>query len=142
MPNKNDNPSPKPPTHTDPDLYPKLKARAREMRRNPTVPENRLWQRLRGRQVRGAKFRRQHPIGPYIADFYCAAASLVIEVDGPSHEEAGQAEADAVRAAYLAAAGLRVLRVTNAEVMGNMAGVLERIAELLRERGVGGDDEL
>ena len=67
---------------------------AREMRHDPTRPERKLWQALRKHQAHGLKFRRQVPLGPYIADFYCAAAKLVIELDGISHLDA---QRDAVR---------------------------------------------
>jgi very-short-patch-repair endonuclease len=60
---------------------------ARELRRGMTVPEIKLWGWLRGRRVRGAKFRRQHPIGPFIADFYCAEVGLVVELDGGMHDD-------------------------------------------------------
>lgn len=111
----------KPPTH------PTILQRAREMRRRPTEPERRLWQRLRGKQLDGYKFRRQHPIDRFIVDFYCHAALIAVEIDGESH--ANQQEYDRERTAWLESAGLRVIRFTNNEVMHNMEGVLVTIIE-------------
>lgn len=97
--------------------------RAREQRNNPTLAENKLWQRLRGRQL-GVKFRRQHCFGPYVLDFYCPALRLGIEVDGGQHAASVE---DERRDAWLAGQGVRVLRFWNNEVTGNLDGVLERI---------------
>ena len=99
------------------------------MRKHPTPAENALWQRLRRRQL-GVKFRRQHAIGPFIVDFYCAEAALVVEVDGPIHQYT--AEEDAIRQEFLEAQGLRVLRFTNAEVENDIEGVLNRIRTALQ----------
>ena len=91
--------------------------RARKLRREMSYPEVLLWQRLRG-SAGGSKFRRQHPIGSdYVADFYCPAAKLVIEVDGQIH--AYSVERDSTRDDYLLALGLRVVRVPAAEVLRN-----------------------
>jgi very-short-patch-repair endonuclease len=103
---------------------------ARAMRRQPTPSERKLWFALRNWQVDGLKFRRQVLIGPYIADFFCPAARLVIEVDGATH--AGS-ETDPRRDQWMRAQGLRVLRVWNNEVMGNLEGVLEIIRAAARE---------
>ena len=78
--------------------------------------------------MKGASFRRQAPIGPYIVDFVCHAASLVIELDGGQHFELRQEQRDAQRDAFLAGKGFRVLRYSNYDVMANRAGVLETIA--------------
>jgi very-short-patch-repair endonuclease len=104
---------------------PALLQRAREMRREPTEPERRLWQKVRRKQLDGYKFRRQHPIGRFILDFYCHEARLVVELDGESH--AFQEEYDAARTEWLKAQGLRVLRFPNQVVMKNMEGVLAAI---------------
>jgi very-short-patch-repair endonuclease len=104
---------------------PALLQRAREMRREPTEPERRLWQKVRRKQLNGYKFRRQHPIGRFILDFYCHEARLVVELDGESH--AFQEEYDAARTEWLEAQGLRVLRFPNQVVMKNMESVLEAI---------------
>jgi very-short-patch-repair endonuclease len=84
-----------------------VEERAKELRGAMTRAEVILWQRLRGRQMRGLKFRRQEPLGNFIADFFCAPAKLVIELDGGSHE--GRAEQDALRDAILRAEGYTVL---------------------------------
>ncbi|MCX7602396.1 MAG: endonuclease domain-containing protein [Meiothermus sp.] len=97
-----------------------LSERARELRRNMTPAERKLWSVLRGFSVR---FRRQRPIGPYIVDFYCAEAGLVIEVDGESHFSQEGRAYDARRDAYLQSLGLRVLRFSNLEVLSNADGV-------------------
>ena len=106
-----------------------LQARAREMRKNPTPDEAEMWQYLRDGK-RQFKFRRQHAIGRFVLDFYCPEKRLCIEVDGPIHER--QRERDAERDAFLAAAGIRVLRVTNLEVQGQMEATLARIRAALR----------
>jgi very-short-patch-repair endonuclease len=100
-----------------------LHARAREMRRNPTEPEKRLWRNLSNGQLGGLKFRRQEVIGCYIADFMCPARSLIVEIDGDTHDEAK----DRLRDDELAEIGFLVLRVTNFEVMANAEGVLTAI---------------
>ena len=102
---------------------------ARALRANQTEAESRLWQRLRVRQLAGAKFRRQAPVGPYIADFICLAAKLIVEIDGGQH--ADNAEADAARTAWLEDQGFRVLRFWNNDVLDNTDGVLEEILAAL-----------
>ena len=91
-----------------------------------TGPETRLWAKLRARQLRRLKFRRQHGIGPYIVDLYCPERSLVIEVDGDSH-----AGADQLRDRYLQSLGLRVIRYFNDDIVKNLDGDLEDLAEKL-----------
>ncbi len=98
--------------------------RAREMRRTPTPPERVLWQALRANALNGLHFRRQVPIGRDIADFFCAEARLVIEVDGATHSDNAR---DRVRDAWLQSQQLRVLHVWNNEVMRNLPGVLTMI---------------
>ena len=100
---------------------------ARKLRREMSLPEVLLWQRLRGGQA-GAKFRRQHTIGPYIADFYCAAARLVVEVDGEIH--AGRTAKDGDRDRFLQENGYEVLRVNAADVLKNIDAAAEAIASL------------
>ncbi len=100
---------------------------ARELRRRMTPAETRLWARLRRGQLGGLHFRRQQIIDGYIADFYCHAAGLVVEVDGPIH--ASDREWDAERDQALAKRGLRVLRVTNDDVTERVEWVLARIVE-------------
>ena len=105
--------------------------RARRLRREMTAAERRLWQRLRHRQVRGYEFRRQHPLGRFIVDFYCPEAKLVIEIDGDSH--ADQRDYDAERSRWLAEQTCcRVIRFSNRDIGQNLPGVLETIAAVLR----------
>ncbi len=96
-----------------------------------TGPETRLWSRLRARQLQGLKFRRQHGIGPYIVDFYCPEQSLVIEIDGDSHADADQIVRDQLRDRYFQSLSLRVIRYFNDDIVKNLAGVLEDLAEKL-----------
>jgi very-short-patch-repair endonuclease len=96
-----------------------------------TGPEAQLWSRLRARQLQGLKFRRQHGIGPYIVDFYCPEQSLVIEVDGDSHADADQVVKDRQREQYLQSLGLRIIRYINDDILKNLDGVLENLAERL-----------
>jgi len=103
-------------------------SRARELRRQMTSAERKLWYALRGRQLYGLKFRRQHPLPPYILDFYCQEHRLVIELDGGQHNEVAQTVYDRQRAAWLQTQGLRVISFWNYEVETNLPGVLEAIA--------------
>jgi very-short-patch-repair endonuclease len=97
---------------------------ARALRRNATDAERLMWGLLRDRCLSGIKFRRQVPIGPYVADFACIAHHLVVELDGGQHAESCR---DTRRDAFLRAHGWRVLRFWNNNVMGNREGVLESI---------------
>jgi very-short-patch-repair endonuclease len=106
-------------------------ARARNLRRNVTDAERRLWSRLRRNQLNGHHFRRQVPIGRYVADFVCAQKKLIIEVDGGQH--AVQKAADEIRTRYLEDRGYRVLRFWNNDVLGNTDGVVETILAALGE---------
>ena len=101
---------------------------ARTMRNQPTAPEARLWSILSRSQLGGYKFRRQAAIGTAIADFLCPQKGLIVEVDGDTHTDPA---ADARRTARLAALGFRVVRVTNAEVMGNLEGVQAMLLDIL-----------
>ena len=95
--------------------------RARRLRHDSTLPERILWGSLRGAQLAGLKFRRQHSIGPFVVDFYCHEAKLVVELDGDSH--IGRADADSRRTQYLESQGLRVLRVNNDDVIQDLEAV-------------------
>jgi very-short-patch-repair endonuclease len=109
-----------------------LQARARELRREMTPAERRLWARIRHGQLDGAHFRRQHAVGPFIVDFFCAEAKLVVEADGDVH--ATQADHDAARTAWLEEQKhYRVIRFTNEEVFRNLDAVVEAIWEAVRE---------
>jgi len=103
---------------------------AREQRKNMTPAEKKLWQRIRGKKL-GMKFRRQHPINRFIADFYCHEARLVVEIDGGYHDKEEQQKYDAGRTKELEEFDIRVIRFTNAEVEENLAGVVIRIKNLL-----------
>lgn len=108
--------------------------KARALRSHMTEAEQRLWHRLRGKQL-GIAFRRQYPIGPYITDFACSSLALVIELDGGQHADAK--DYDARRDAYLQAKGYKVLRFWNNDVMEeteSVLGVIWREVEMARER--------
>ena len=100
--------------------------RARALRRDMTLPEGLLWRELRERPG-GFKFRRQHPLGRYIVDFYCPAAKLVIEVDGEAHSMGVNPMRDAHRDAWLSDDGLAVLRVSARDVLDNPEAVSAQI---------------
>jgi lysyl-tRNA synthetase class 2 len=104
--------------------------RERQLRRDQTEAERQLWERLRDRRLAGFKFRRQHRIGPYYADFVCAAAMLVVELDGSQHLE--QVDSDAARTRFLESLGYRVLRFWNDEAMVSTEDVLDAIFKALR----------
>lgn len=102
--------------------------KARKLRRALSPPEIALWQWLRGRP--GAlKFRRQHPAGPYVLDFYCPSTRLAIEVDGSGHDIAEQVAHDARRDAWLSAQGISVLRIKAADVLGDLDPVTRLILD-------------
>lgn len=105
------------------------RAARRRLRRESTDAERRLWALLRNRRLDGWKFRRQHPLGPYVVDFACLEAGLVVELDGPIHQ--AQAEYDAARDAYLAARGFTVLRLPNAQVLERLPEAIAAIRAAL-----------
>jgi len=110
---------------------PDLKPRARELRRDMTAAEKKLWYEfLRAAPLR---FTRQKPLGRFIADFYCAGRQLAIEIDGDSHFDPQAERRDVSRTTALQAEGVRVLRFTNLEVMKDFGGVCERILQELQE---------
>jgi very-short-patch-repair endonuclease len=109
---------------------PELTRFAREMRRDPTRAEAILWWSLRGRSL-GVKFRRQVPIGPYIADFACYSHRLIVEIDGLTHDELGQEEYDRRRDRWCQTRGWTVIRVTDDEVWSDRDSVLEYILQRL-----------
>jgi very-short-patch-repair endonuclease len=110
--------------------------RARRLRNSSTLAEEALWERLRDRKVDGLKFRRQVPVGPYVADFFCHELRLVLELDGPIHEAETQASHDLNRDANLRALGYRVLRITNREIENDLESVLARIVDLYHRRSI------
>ncbi|MBI5075158.1 MAG: endonuclease domain-containing protein [Nitrospirae bacterium] len=105
--------------------------KARLLRRNQTDAEKILWQKLRNRGQQGLKFRRQVPVGPYVADFLCEGSKLIVEVDGGQHAE--RKDYDQYRDDFLRTNGYEVVRFWNNEVMGNMDGVLEAIKQVLEK---------
>jgi very-short-patch-repair endonuclease len=112
---------------------PSKRDRARELRRNATNAERKLWTLLRGKRFGGWRFRRQHPVGPYFADFFCAAAKLIIELDGGQHGEADKIEHDDARTLWLQSRGYKVRRFWNSDVMTEQEAVLDAIWNALRE---------
>ena len=107
-----------------------VQTRARQLRQEQTPGEAMLWEQLRDRRLAGYKFRRQHPPGRFVVDFYCAETRLIVELDGPVHDQ--QHERDATREAALRAQGYQFIRFTNAEINSDLAGVCQRIIEALR----------
>ena len=108
--------------------------RAKAFRRRMTPPEARLWRCLRAHRLKGYGFRRQHPIGPFILDFYCPEARLGVEVDGAVHDDPKQIERDRRRTAWLGRRGVRVIRLRATAVRDEIGGVLEFILAVVRER--------
>ncbi len=108
--------------------------RARHLRREPTNAERKLWHALRAHRLAGLSFRRQAPCGPYIADFLCAEARLIVEVDGATHSSDEEIAYDKQRDAWFAANGYRVLRVTNEDVYRNLDGVCETMLAWVERR--------
>lgn len=106
-----------------------LKARARELRAQQTPAEAKIWSLLRAHRFATVKFARQVVVGPYIVDFAARSRRLAIEIDGDTHGR--RLQYDAARTEFLEQQGYRVIRFTNAEVMGNIEGVAESIAEAL-----------
>jgi very-short-patch-repair endonuclease len=104
---------------------------ARRLRRDGTDVERRLWQHLRNGQLGDAQFRRQHPAGRYVLDFYCPALALAVELDGGQHAEAGTRDRERDR--WLKQKGVTVLRFWNSDVTENLDGVLEVIAAKIGE---------
>ena len=107
-----------------------LRERARELRCSPTLAERVLWMRLRGRQLE-VKFRRQLPVGGFIADFACLPLRLIVEVDGGQHD---RSERDARRDASLRALGFKVVRYWNSELLDNTEGVVQDIRRQVAAR--------
>jgi len=105
---------------------------AREFRQRLTDSEALLWEQLRGKRLADAKFRRQRPLGRYVADFCCDAARLVVEIDGSIHALPDQREYDKIRDDVLAAWGYRLLHVTTDEITADLPDVLSRIIAALK----------
>ena len=111
------------------------KERRQDLRNNATIAEQQLWQVLRNNQL-GVKFRRQHGIGYYIADFYCPTLKLVLEVDGDSHFTEAAQQNDQIRDQYFQSLDIVVLRFTNQDVMQNLSSVHWQIQQVIENRNV------
>jgi len=109
------------------------KAKRRELRNYPTDAERLLWQRLKGKQLAGVKFRRQHSVDEFILDFYAPGIKLAIEIDGPTHLSQEAMGYDDARTKHIERFGIRILRVTNLDVYTNIEGVLLKIESTIRE---------
>ena len=106
--------------------------RARQLRQASTDAERKMWSLLRGRRLPAFKFRRQYPIGRYIADFACLSRRLAVELDGSQH--ALNVESDAIRTRAIEASGFKVIRFWNNDVLANPEGVLTMVLEALESR--------
>jgi very-short-patch-repair endonuclease len=106
----------------------------RRLRAEQTQAEAALWQLLRNRKLVGSKFRRQVPMGRYVADFYCHERKLIIELDGGVHSDPDQQTHDHNRDTFLRSLGLRILRIPNEEVLGDLRGVLDKIRRAMLSR--------
>ena len=104
-----------------------LKQFSRDLRKNMTDAEKRLWSRIRGKQLKGFQFYRQKPVGDYIVDFICPKAKLVVELDGGQHYTEEGRQKDKVRDEYLAGLGLQVLRFSDRDILTQTDSVLEKI---------------
>lgn len=106
---------------------PNTQARAKALRRQMTKAEIILWSKLKGKQLQGWHFRKQHPVGPFIADFACVRAKLIIEVDGATHSSDLEINYDQKRTAFLNDQGWFVYRIWNTDIYENLNGVLDGI---------------
>jgi very-short-patch-repair endonuclease len=107
---------------------------ARHLRKNLTEAEIVLWKQLKSRKLSGLKFRRQHPLHFYVADFYCHEQKLVIEVDGGIHSRKDQVERDKNRTAELERFDIRVIRFTNKQIINSMDDVLKTISDFVKNQ--------
>jgi very-short-patch-repair endonuclease len=108
-------------------------AKARRLRREMSLPERLLWRELKGK-AGGVKFRKQHPVGPFVLDFYCAAAKLGIEIDGIAHDMGDRSEGDSERDEFVRSQGIEVVRYPATEVLASAVDVAEAIIALCAER--------
>ena len=109
------------------------KENARKLRRSISLPEVLLWRELR-KKPDGRQFRRQHPAGPYVLDFFCATSNLAVEVDGVAHSLGDRPERDVSRDDWLHAQGIQVMRIPAVDVLKNLDGVLQAIAVAVGSR--------
>ena len=108
-------------------------SKAQFLRRNETIAEKLLWEKLRNNQLEGLKFRRQHPVNIYIADFYCHKFKLIIELDGDYHDQEEQKQKDEVRTEVLRLNDLKIIRFKNEEVEQNINQVLITIKNKIEQ---------
>ncbi|MGQ9644676.1 MAG: endonuclease domain-containing protein, partial [Ignavibacterium sp.] len=121
----------------DPKVYELLKEFVKQNRSNPTSAEEKMWEILRDRRLENYKFRRQHIIGKYIADFVCIPQKLVIEIDGLIHQLPENKESDEIRTQWLESNGFRVIRFTNEQVLYDTDNVLQKIINTLKALSFG-----
>ena len=112
---------------------PKIYEFAKDLRQNATVTEQLLWEQIRNKKLSGLKFRRQHPLDNYIADFYCHEKKLVIELDGKIHNRKEVKAMDANRTFMLAGLMITVIRFNNEEVINDIENVIKRIDEIAKK---------
>jgi very-short-patch-repair endonuclease len=105
---------------------------ARRLRKNLSLPETLLWRRLRGAKVR---IRKQHPIGPYVLDFYCPSAKLAIEVDGFAHDTGDRPRRDEIRTEWLESQGLKIMRIPAKDVLADPDSVADSLLRLCASEG-------
>lgn len=110
-----------------------LFSKAQFLRRNETIAEKLLWEKLRNNQLEGLKFRRQHPVNIYIADFYCHKFKLIIELDGDYHNQEEQKQKDEVRTEVLGLNDLKIIRFKNEEVEQDINQVLTTIKNKIEQ---------
>ena len=115
-------------------IEPHIRERARTFRKGRTLGERMMQEYLRGLRPHGARFRREAPIGPYIVDFAWLSARIVVEVDGASHDLPGRAQRDLERDLFLRSHGFRVIRVRDADIIGNSASAFAQIEDAVRPR--------
>ncbi|QPJ61102.1 MAG: endonuclease domain-containing protein [Candidatus Nitronauta litoralis] len=109
----------------------RTKKMRRALRNNMPPAEQALWKVLRGKKLKGYKFRRQFGVGEYSVDFFCPRVRLAIEVDGPSHFLESSKDTDDVRQLYIESTGVKILRFTNLDIRDNLDGVVQKILEHL-----------
>ncbi|OKH11579.1 hypothetical protein NIES592_21295 [Fischerella major NIES-592] len=109
------------------------KEKRRQIRRNIAKAEKILWEKVKDRQIEDCKFRRQYSVAEFVIDFYSPELKLAIEIDGDSHFKNGAAEYDKERQVFIESTGIRFIRFTNDDVYNNLSGVLEYIAQNIRD---------
>ena len=113
--------------------FPTIFSKAKKLRNEMTEAEILIWEKLRSNRFHGYKFRRQHPISIYVADFYCHQFNLIIEVDGEYHKDTNQLNRDEERTKNLNFQGMKILRFTNDEIKNDINAVLKKIKEYIND---------